>query len=354
MSAKSRTSRPRKPRARGSNPALAALTLIFTWPSRLLFLRRVGRVRGLRVVSRLLAFVLNTVVLLVELACLGALGPIVTYVVCPAANAFLDLPVSVERCSVWPLRGYVSVTGLRVGNPRSFEAADEYYTETPLVTLRRAVVDIGVMDLLADQVTIERIEAEGLRFLYAVEGDESNLDALLVQAGLKGGSEPEAADAGAAADAPGASPAPEADAESSPEPRLLALRLEDNSVTVRYPLVGMTATLPVPLPPMDRVDEEGQGLFRTLQTTVRGVRQAVSVTVGGISTGSQTVLDAGSAVWDGAGTVGDAALDAGGAVIDGIGSVGGTLVDGVFSLFGPDPKPESEPAEPPAPGADGR
>lgn len=295
------------------------------WPSRLLLLRHIPGPKWMRLCVRAVAVGLNTVVLLIEAACLGALGPTVTHLLCPAARAFLDLPIRVDQCSIWPLWGYVSINGLSVGNPARFVGTDRYYAETPMLTLRRAVVNLGVADLLKGRITVERLDVEGLRFLYAVDAGTSNVEALLAQVGLDGTRN----------DTDVAQPKPRATAHpgaESHEPRLLALRLKDNRVTLRHSVLGVMTSLPLPLPPIDMTDADGEGLFGELTTIIRGV----SATVEGLTAGGEVLMDGGRAVLEGAGLIGSAAAETGAGVLRGVGDtaaeVGGTALEGAGAV----------------------
>lgn len=301
------------------------------WPSRLLLLRHIPGPKWMRLCVRAVAVGLNTVVLLIEAACLGALGPTVTHLLCPAARAFLDLPIRVDQCSIWPLWGYVSINGLSVGNPARFVGTDRYYAETPMLTLRRAVVNLGVADLLKGRITVERLDVEGLRFLYAVDAGTSNVEALLAQVGLDGTRN----------DTDLARPKPRPTAQSGSEshdhdPRLLALRLKDNRVTLRHSVLGVMTSLPLPLPPIDMTDADGEGLFGELTTIIRGV----SATVEGLTAGGEVLMDGGRAVLEGAGLIGSTAAETGEDVLRGVGDaaagaaaeVGSTALEGAGAV----------------------
>lgn len=251
--------------------------------------------RGLRRILNVLLIVL-TVLIIFILA--GGLGLTVKYVGVPVANA-LGVPVSIEKCVILPLGGYVCIEGLQVANPDTFIADDPAtYADTPLARIGKFEADLAVLSLLSEEIRVDSLQLSGVRALYAFDLETTNVDALLLQMGI----DPAAASAEAAPaeEAPAeAAPAEEAVAEETAPAQMKPIRLayvslEDNSVTIRK-----FVSLPIPLPPLTLHDVDNKDLIEKLETAVQPVVTAIKAGSKGIGSGMKILGDGAANVTDG-------------------------------------------------------
>ena len=292
----------------------------------------------LKVLRKILKWLLWLLLFLIVFILCGGLGPFVTYVGAPIAR-MLNIPVSVERCVILPVTGYVRIEKLKIGNPKKFEEVNQaFYGKTPLLELGSFEFDFVMRTLFSEVWEIENIELTGLRMLYAIEEDTSNIDALIAQMISSGASAPAATEAPAAAPAepealpnePEAEPTPEAPAETEalpsepeaePTPEAPAetkspihkikvnrLHLADNCVTVRR-----YVSIPVSLPGLTLHNLDNYTLKEQYEIIVKPVKEKIDVVMTGIGVVGDA-LDLGaedvSAVATGAIHVIGAAVDA--------------------------------------------
>lgn len=242
----------------------------------------------LKVLRKILKWLLWLLLFLIVFILCGGLGPFVTYVGAPIAR-MLNIPVSVERCVILPVTGYVRIEKLKIGNPKKFEEVNQaFYGKTPLLELGSFEFDFVMRTLFSEVWEIENIELTGLRMLYAIEEDTSNIDALIAQMISSGASAPAATEAPAAAPAepealpsePEAEPTPEAPAETkSPIHKIKVnrLHLADNRVTVRRHV-----SIPVPLPGLTLHNLDNYTLKEQYEIIVKPVKEKIDVVITGI------------------------------------------------------------------------
>ncbi|MDO5462320.1 MAG: hypothetical protein Q4F99_02395 [bacterium] len=131
-------------------------------------------------------------------------GPLVKCIALPVASS-MNCDVTIETLDICPLEGRVSIQKLRVENPRAFiESKPDAYKETPLVKLDDFTVHVDLPSLFKDgafstsDIQIKNFTLKGLRVLIAWDtlkgtpegGKEeefvvTNIDALMIQMGLK-------------------------------------------------------------------------------------------------------------------------------------------------------------------------
>lgn len=284
-----------------------------------------------------LYILLGIIVVLLVFILAGGLGPTVKYVGVPIARS-CGIPLSIEKCVILPLGGYVRIEGLQVDNPRSFVDDDpDVYSKTPLARIGKFEADVAMLSLFSEELRVETIQLTGVRALYAFDLDTTNVDALLLQMGVDPSAEAPVEEP-AAEEVPVEEPAAEpAEPAEMPRFRIAYINLEDNSVTVRK-----FVSLPLPLPPLTLRDVDNETLVEKFNSMI----QPLVKTVGTVSSGLGSGLDSGmkllgdgaSAVTEGAAGLGSGtldlskdALDSGAkALEDGAKAIG----DGLKSLFG--------------------
>lgn len=290
--------------------ALKALLVFLVWPSALLnLLDRLNPPRPARWAYKAVGGALTFVFWVLLAALCGALGPIVTLAGPPIAKG-LGLPLTIERCVILPLGGYVRVEGLEVGNPEAFVAAKpDVYGQTPLARVGLLECDVAMRSLLAREIGVDVLRLSGLRVLYAFDQDTTNVDALMKQMGIQ----PQPAAAEGEAPAAEEPPPPAAEtATPAKEPlrfRIAYAHFEDNSVTIRKFI-----NIPLPLPPMTFRDIDSDSLkakldavVEPIRKTIRGTAEGVGGALDALGTGAKDVgTGAKDAVEDGAKAVGDA------------------------------------------------
>lgn len=261
--------------------------------------------KSFRFVWKTLLVLLCVALAVVVFALAGGLGPTVKYVGPKVAKAF-GVDMSVQKCVILPLGGYVLVEGLRVENPRDFaEKKPKVYAEEPLVKLGTLEVDVGVRSLLSKEIAVDTLRLEGVRALYAFDLDTTNVDALLAQMGVTGASSAEAVaeaeEEGKEAQEEAAKPA----AEREPvEFRVGYLHVGDNVVTVRK-----FVSVPVPLPALTLRDVDSHTLrarvsaaLAPLYKTIEGLNKGLGAATESLKDGGEAL---GSALGEGAAVVKD-------------------------------------------------
>ena len=291
-------------------------------------------------VKRLILTVVVLVVVLVGFVLCGGLGPVVKYVGVPVANR-LGIPLSIERCVILPLGGYVRLEGVRVANPTAFvEANPGVYGESALAQVGNLEVDVGVRTLFAEELVVDSLELTGLRVLYAFDQETTNVDALLAQMGMTG------AEAAEPAPAPETPVAEETPAGEPRKVRLARVHFEDNSVSIRKFL-----TIPVALPPMTLENIDNYALQERLIAVLAPVMVAISSAGDGLGAGMdklgaglEKVGSTSGALGKEAGALSEGVLNAGSGALDSIGSGLGALM-GSAEETAPEEAKQPEPAE---------
>lgn len=244
----------------------------------------------LKILRKLLKWLLWVVLFLIVFILCGGLGPLVTYVGAPIAR-MMNIPLSIERCVILPVTGYVRIEKLTIGNPKKFEEVDQaFYGKTPLLKLDTFEFDFAMRTLFSEIWEIENIELTGLRMLYAIEEDTSNIDALIAQIGSGDSADPAAtevattevpAESEATPSESAAETAPEASTEAESQTHKIKvnrLHLEDNSVTVRRYI----SIPPVPLPGLTLHNLDNYTLKEQYETIVKPVKETINMAMTGI------------------------------------------------------------------------
>lgn len=284
---------------------------------------------------RTIVVLLWIIVILLLFTLAGGLGPAVKYVGVPVANK-LGIPLSIEKCVILPLGGYVCIEGLQVDNPKSFIDEDaKTYKETPLARLGKFEADFAMRSLLTDEYCVDTIHLSGVRALYAFDMDTTNVDALLQQMGVDTTAK--------SAEAPAEEPAVETPAEEPPaeeakpmEPikfRLAYVNIEDNSVTIRK-----YVSIPIPLPPITLHDVDNETLVEKLLSLIKPVISTIKTAKDGLGSGVKQLGDGASAVKDGVLNIGSGSVDTAKEALDSgkktIKESAKAVEDGLKTLFG--------------------
>ncbi|MGN0886615.1 MAG: hypothetical protein ACI4RT_06420 [Candidatus Spyradenecus sp.] len=231
------------------------------------------------------AVVLTVLILLAVLlifAAAGGLGPLVKHAAPPVAKMF-GVPLSIEKCVILPLGGYVRLEGVKVENPTTFvNTKPEVYGKTPLVSIGMLEADVGVRTLLSKELVIDSLQLTGLRALYAYDFDTTNVDALIAQLpqGKETVTEP---------------PAEETPAGEPKQIRLAYVHFEDNSVSIRK-----FVTVPVPVPPLTLRDIDNHTFMERLMAIITPVQKSIET----LGSGAGGLLDG---VGSGLGSLGEGA-----------------------------------------------
>ena len=256
-----------------------------------------------KTIRTVLLVVLAVVLVIVIFAAAGGLGPLVKHAAPPVAKAF-GVPLSIEKCVILPLGGYVRLEGVKVENPTTFvEAKPEVYGKTPLAVIGMLEADVGMRTLFSKELVIDSLQLTGLRALYAYDLETTNVDALIAQL-PKSVTEPteEVAE-----------PVPEEPASEPKQIRLAYVHFEDNSVSVRK-----FVTVPVPVPPMTLTNIDNH----TFQERMMAIITPVQKTIETLGSGASGLLDG---VGSGLSTLGGGASSVGTNALDSISSGLGAL-----------------------------
>ncbi len=122
------------------------------------------------------------------------IGPLVRSIAVPVANK-MGYELTLNKLELAPLNGRISIQGLRLENAKVLVAKNpEFYKqEHAFVELGNFTFALNIWSVLTKDVHIHEIRLEGFRCLFAwdkveFDGEEyslTNLDALLIQWGLK-------------------------------------------------------------------------------------------------------------------------------------------------------------------------
>ncbi|MCI6590600.1 MAG: AsmA family protein [Lentisphaeraceae bacterium] len=249
------------------------------------------------------AVVLTVLILLAVLlifAAAGGLGPLVKHVAPPVAKMF-GVPLSIEKCVILPLGGYVRLEGVKVENPTTFvEAKPDVYGKTPLVSIGMVEADVGVRTLFSKELVIDSLQLTGLRALYAYDLETTNVDALIAQL-PQGKAEP-------TVEPETEPPAEETPAGEAKQIRLAYVHFEDNSVSIRK-----FVTVPVPVPPLTLRDIDNHTFMERLMAIIAPVQKSIET----LGSGASGLLDG---VGSGLGALGEGAASLGTNAMDSVSS----------------------------------
>jgi hypothetical protein len=232
----------------------------------------------------------------------------------------LGVPVSLEDAQFRPLRGYIKLANMRVGNPEGFGT-------TNLFVLDHLEVDVNMRSLLTDTVVVDRIIIRRPEITYEIRLGKTNVGALLEQ--LAGEEAP--ADAEAA-------PEPEPAEAGAPAKTVVIKELVLAEARAQISTVGMMGqAAPIQLGDIRLTDLGGEGQSVAQITTQ--ILKAIAGAVGNAAAGTVNLVGEGAVgVVKGAGAVGGAAAEGatavGGAAVEGAAAVGGAAVEGVGKVGG--------------------
>lgn len=247
-----------------------------------------------KVIRAVVLTVLIVLAVLLIFVAAGGLGPLVKHVAPPVAKA-IGVPLSIERCVILPLGGYVRLEGVKVENPTRFtEANPEVYGKTPLVEIGMVEADVGMRTLLSKELVIDTLQLTGLRALYAYDLETTNVEALLAQLPKRMTETAEVAE-------------PEPAGEPK-QIRLAYVHFEDNSVSIRK-----YVTVPVPLPALTLTDIDNHTFMERLVAIIAPVQKSIET----LCTGVGGLLDG---VGSGLSTLGEGAANLSTNAVDSISS----------------------------------
>lgn len=226
------------------------------------------------------------------------LGVIVKSAVSTAAPLIAGVPVTIGDVSVGVLEGYVALSDVKIGNPEGFKAEN-------MLTLKKAVFDLGMRTLFADKLQIEEITVEGLDLYYEQKLTTNNVSALLDNLQKKTG----ASKKEEAKEAPKAEK-PEEKKEAAQAKKLQVDKIQLNDITTHVVVIG-TTDVPIMMVPINLTDL-GTGpdgitaldLFTEIMKQL-SVGAANAVVEASKKTGSATMnvlKDAGKGIGSGLGT----------------------------------------------------
>lgn len=242
------------------------------------------------------------------------IGPTIKSIALPIAHK-MGYEVSLETLEIAPLNGRVSIQGLRLENAKALVAKNEefYKEDHAFVELGNFTIDVNIWSILTKDVHVREIRLEGLRFLMAwdkimLEGEEysvTNIDALLIQWGLKPiPTEENLAEANAVAEeaAEEAAEAAEEIAEEKEEERqeieeavaegrmtreeaeellrevgytIDVINVEDNVITFVLPILpsSVAPAVPIPLPPYSASGVNDRSLRQKFEPTIERIAE---------------------------------------------------------------------------------
>ena len=206
----------------------------------------------------------------------------------------LGVPVELDHARFYPLRGYISLSGLTVGNPEGFKTDS-------LFSMRHLEVDLDMRSLLTDTIIVRRIIIERPEITYEIGLGKTNLGALLGQL--------ESAEA--------APKEPKPDAEPTGPAKTVIIQelvLAEARAQVSATALGGSA-VPVQLGTIRLTDLGGPD-----QSVAQIMTQVMKALVGAVG---NSVAGAGDLLGDGLK-----------AALGGVGALGGAAVDGAKAVTG--------------------
>lgn len=266
----------------------------------------------MKILKRILVFLAVLIVAVVVTLIFWG-GHVIKQTVERVGPAVLGVPVTLEHARFHPLRGYVSLTGMVVGNPEGFETDS-------LFDMDHLEIAINTRSLFTDTIIIERIAIQAPRITYERGLLDTNIDALL--AGL----ESEVAEEEPA----------EEEVEAAPGKTVVIEKLVIEAATVRLSakvLQGLSVPITLGTIELDNLGGPDQSVSQIMLQVTRAVGGAV---VNGVLNAGGVLGDGVMAAFDGVGALGGAAVDGalavGGAAVDGAAAVGGAAVGGARAV----------------------
>ena len=228
-------------------------------------------------------------------------GHVVKHSVNLVGPQVLGVPVTLESARFHPLRGYISLEGLVVGNPEGFR------TES-LFQMNHLEVDLDMSTLLSDPLVINRILIDSPQITFEMGLRGTNLGALLDSLEEKEEvAEEEAEDYGIEPAEPGRGVVIREFVLADATVRVSATALRGQSVPVTLGTVTLT-----------ELGGEDQSVAQIITQVVRALVGTVVNAVGGAG----DLLGSGlQSAWSGVGSVG-------GVAVDGVRAITGGVADG--------------------------
>ncbi len=228
-------------------------------------------------------------------------GHVVKHSVNLVGPQVLGVPVTLESARFHPLRGYISLEGLVVGNPEGFR------TES-LFQMNHLEVDLDMSTLLSDPLVINRILIDSPQITFEMGLRGTNLGALLDSLEEKEEvAEEEAEDDGIEPAEPGRGVVIREFVLADATVRVSATALRGQSVPVTLGTVTLT-----------ELGGEDQSVAQIITQVVRALVGTVVNAVGGAG----DLLGSGlQSAWSGVGSVG-------GVAVDGVRAITGGVADG--------------------------
>lgn len=214
----------------------------------------------------------------------------------------LGVEVTLESAHFHPLRGYISLHGLTIGNPEGF------HTEN-LFAVRQLEVDLNMRSLLSDTIIIDRIFIDSPQITYEVGLRRTNLGTLIAQLEERYNGDQEAEDVEI-------EPLPEEDVleDAGKTVVIKELILADARAQVSATAVrGRVVPIQLSTITLNDLGGEDQSLTQIITQVVRAILGAVTNAVGG----------AGDALGEGLSSA-----------LEGIGGLSGRAADGARAVTG--------------------
>ena len=162
-----------------------------------------------------------------------SLGVIVKSSVSTVAPLIAGVPVTIGDVSISVCEGYMALSNVKVGNPEGFN-------EKNMLTLEKAVFDIGMCSLFSKKLRIEEITVQGLKLYYEQKLTTNNISTL--QANLE-------KNLGTAEKTAEEKPAPEKKEKPAESKKLQVDKIQMNDITTYVVVPG--GSIPVMMIPIN-------------------------------------------------------------------------------------------------------
>ncbi len=244
----------------------------------------------LKILGATVAIVIIAIICLV----LFWLGPTVKKTAETIGPKAIGAPLTIEKLSIFPLRGTVQLRGLFVGNPEGFS------TESA-VELQQFKVDVSIGSLLTDTIIVREILIEKPVFTYERKLKTDNIAAIQNNIAAFTAKEEEAA--------PAEEPTEEKKPSDKPSKKVIIERLVVKDGLVKAKISALP-TAPIPIPDIEKTDigkkEGGASWSDAIREIISTLYEAITGVVGNIGeAATDAVKDAGGALKD----AGDATLE---------------------------------------------
>lgn len=215
----------------------------------------------------------------------------------------LGVPTTLESASVSPLRGDVSLTGLKVANPPGFD-------KPAFLVLDHAAIDVKTASLLSDKIEANELLIDGLAITLEEKGGKANYDVILenLKKLQKPGDEKK--------------PEPEPEAKAGKQFVIRTVVLRNLSAEVYLLPIGGPTVVHVPELVLHNVGEDGQ----TMDAAVAAITQAALAAIVK-SGGGLLPPDMLKDLSGGLAGLGKGVLELGGESLKGVGEKAGELIE---------------------------